>query len=32
MEIVEKKLKKRQIAYITYKGSYQEIHNLIGEL
>ncbi|BDZ66748.1 GyrI-like domain-containing protein [Methanobacterium ferruginis] len=32
MEIIEKKLEKRQIAYITYKGSYQEITGLIGEI
>ena len=32
MEIVEKKIGKRQIAYITYKGPYQEIPSLIGEL
>jgi len=32
MEIVEKKIGKRQIVYITYKGPYQEIPSLIGEL
>lgn len=32
MDIVEKKIGERQIAYITYKGSYQEIPSLIGEL
>jgi len=32
MEIVEKKLGKRQVAYITYKGPYQEIPGLIGEI
>ena len=32
MEIVEKKLGKRQIAYITYKGSYEEIPTLMGEV
>lgn len=32
MEIVEKKIAKRQIAYITYKGSYEEVPVLIGEV
>lgn len=32
MEIVEKKLVERQIACIAYKGSYQEITSLIGEI
>lgn len=32
MEIVEKKLGKRQIAYITYKGPYDEIPVLMGEV
>ncbi len=32
MEIAEKKLGKRQIAYITYKGSYEEVPVLMGEI
>lgn len=32
MEIVEKKLGKRQVAYIAYKGSYDEIPVLMGEI
>lgn len=32
MKIVEKKLGKRQIAYITYKGPYDEIPVLMGEV
>jgi len=32
MEIVEKKLGKRQVAYITYKGSYDEVPVLMGEI
>lgn len=32
MEIVEKKLEKRQVAYITYNGPYHEISSLIGEI
>lgn len=32
MEIVEKKLGKRQVAYLTFKGSYDEIPVLMGEL
>jgi effector-binding domain-containing protein len=32
MEIEEKKIRERQVAYITNKGSYQEINNLIGEI
>lgn len=32
MEIVEKKLGKRQVAYITYKGSYEEVPVLMGEI
>jgi len=32
MEIVEKKLGKRQVAYITYKGSFDEIPVLMGEV
>lgn len=32
MEIVEKKLGKRQVAYITYKGSYEEVPVLMGEV
>jgi effector-binding domain-containing protein len=32
MKIVEKKLGKRQVAYITYKGSYEEVPVLMGEI
>lgn len=32
MEIVEKKLGKRQVAYLTFKGPYDEIPVLMGEL
>lgn len=32
MEIEEEKKGERQVAYITYKGSYQEITSLIGEI
>jgi len=32
MEIVEKKLEERQVAYITYKGSYEEVPVLMGEI
>jgi AraC family transcriptional regulator len=32
MEIAEKKLGKRQVAYITYKGSYEEVPVLMGEV
>lgn len=32
MEIVEKKLGKRQVAYVTYKGSYDEVPVLMGEV
>ncbi|MBI5679897.1 MAG: GyrI-like domain-containing protein [Methanobacterium sp.] len=32
MEIVEKKIGKRQVAYITYKGSYEEVPVLMGEV
>lgn len=32
MDIVEKKLGKRQVAYITYKGSYEEVPVLMGEI
>ena len=32
MEIVEKKLGKRQVAYINYKGSYEEVPVLLGEV
>ncbi|MDP3065818.1 MAG: GyrI-like domain-containing protein [Methanobacteriaceae archaeon] len=32
MEIVEKKLGKRQVAYITYKGPYDEVPVLMGEI
>lgn len=32
MEIVEKKLGKRQVAYITYKGPFDEIPVLMGEV
>ena len=32
MEIVEKKLGKRQVAYVTYKGSYEEVPVLMGEI
>jgi effector-binding domain-containing protein len=32
MEIVEKKLGKRQVAYITHNGPYQEIPIMIGEI
>lgn len=32
MEIVEKKLGKRQVAYITYKGPYDEVPVLMGEV
>lgn len=32
MEIVEKKIGERQVAYITYKGPYDEVPVLMGEL
>lgn len=32
MEIVEKKLGKRKVAYISYKGSFEEIPVLMGEV
>lgn len=32
MEIAEKKLEQRQVAYITYNGHYQAIPGLIGEI
>lgn len=32
MEIAEKKLGERQIAYISYKGSYEEVPVLLGEV
>jgi hypothetical protein len=32
MEIVEKKLGKKQVAYITYKGPFDEIPVLMGEV
>lgn len=32
MEIVEKKIGKRQVAYIKYKGSYEEVPILMGEV
>lgn len=32
MEIVEKKLGKRRVAYIKYKGSYEEVPVLLGEV
>ena len=32
MEIVEKKIGKRKVAYISYKGSFEEIPVLIGEV
>ena len=32
MEIVEKKLGKRQVAYVAYKGSYEEVPVLMGEI
>jgi effector-binding domain-containing protein len=32
MDIVEKKIGKRQVAYITYKGSYEEVPVLMGEI
>jgi AraC family transcriptional regulator len=32
MEIVEKKIEKRQVAYISYKGSYDEVPVLMGEV
>ncbi len=32
MEIVEKKLTDRQVAYISYKGSYDEVPVLMGEV
>lgn len=32
MEIAEKKLGKRQVAYISYKGSFEEIPVLMGEV
>ena len=32
MEIKEKKMEKRQVAYITYKGSYEEVPVLMGEI
>ena len=32
MEIEEKKIEKRQVAYISYKGSYDEVPVLLGEV
>lgn len=32
MEIAEKKLEKRQVAYINYKGPYDEVPVLMGEI
>lgn len=32
MEIVEKKIEKRQVVYISYKGSYEEVPVLMGEV
>jgi len=32
MEIVEKKIGERQVAYISYKGSFEEIPVLMGEV
>jgi AraC family transcriptional regulator len=32
MEIIEKKIEKRQVAYISYKGSYDEVPVLMGEV
>lgn len=32
MEIEEKKLEERTVAYITYKGSYEEVPVLMGEI
>jgi AraC family transcriptional regulator len=32
MEIVEKKIGKRQVAYIIYKGPYDEVPVLMGEV
>jgi AraC family transcriptional regulator len=32
MEILEKKVEKRQVAYITYKGPYDEVPVLMGEV
>jgi AraC family transcriptional regulator len=32
MEIIEKKLAERKVAYITYKGSYEEVPVLMGEV
>ncbi|HOI40772.1 MAG TPA: GyrI-like domain-containing protein [Methanobacterium sp.] len=32
MEIVEKNVEKRQVAYINYKGSYEEVPVLMGEV
>jgi effector-binding domain-containing protein len=32
MEIMEKKIEKRQVAYISYKGSYDEVPVLMGEV
>lgn len=32
MEIVEKKIGKRQVAYITYKGPFDEVPVLMGEI
>ncbi|OPY28198.1 MAG: Bacterial transcription activator, effector binding domain [Methanobacterium sp. PtaU1.Bin242] len=32
MEIVEKKIGKRQVAYVTYKGPYDEVPVLMGEV
>jgi hypothetical protein len=32
VEIAEKKLEKRQVAYITYNGSYQAMPGLMGEI
>lgn len=32
MEIVEKKLEKKQVAYISFKGSYDEVPVLLGEV
>ena len=32
MEIMEKKIEKRQVVYISYKGSYEEVPVLMGEV
>lgn len=32
MEIAEKKLGERQVAYVTYKGAYDEMPTLLGEV